>query len=200
MATYDLLAALGNKSLPGHRHLSRSKALRMAPALRRDTLVGAIVYSDALVDDARHTMMVSRTASKYGAALAPSVRAVGFEREGDRVVGVQVRDLELGDEFVIRAEQVVNTTGVWTDEVQEKAGRGRIHVTASKGIHLVVPRDRIHSDTGMILRTEKSVLFVIPWGATGSSAQPTRSGTSISLIRPPVAPTSTICSNMSTPS
>lgn len=164
VATYDLLAALGNNPLPGHRHLSRSKALRMAPALRRDMLVGAIVYSDALVDDARHTMMVSRTASKYGAALAPSVRVVGFEREGDRVVGVQVRDLELGDEFVIRAKQVVNTTGVWTDQVQEKAGRGRIHVTASKGIHLVVPRDRIHSDTGMILRTEKSVLFVIPWG------------------------------------
>jgi len=28
----------------------------------------------------------------------------------------------------------------------------------------VVPRDRINSKTGMILRTEKSVLFVIPWG------------------------------------
>jgi glycerol-3-phosphate dehydrogenase len=37
-------------------------------------------------------------------------------------------------------------------------------VRASKGIHLVVPKDRIQSSTGMILRTEKSVLFVIPWG------------------------------------
>ncbi len=164
VAIYDVLAALGNNPLPRHRHLSRSKALRVAPALRKDTLVGAIVYSDALVDDARHTMMVSRTAAKYGAALGPSVRVVGFKREGDRVVGVEVRDLESGDEFTIRARQVVNTTGVWTDEVQEKAGRGRIHVRASKGVHLVVPRDRIHSDTGMILRTEKSVLFVIPWG------------------------------------
>jgi glycerol-3-phosphate dehydrogenase len=36
-------------------------------------------------------------------------------------------------------------------------------VRASKGIHLVVPRDRIHGDAGLILRTEKSVLFVIPW-------------------------------------
>lgn len=162
--TYDLLAGLGDNPLPRHRHFSRSKALRLSPALRKDTLVGAIVYSDALVDDARHTMMISRTASKYGAALAPSVRAVGFEKEGDRVVGVEARDLESGQEFVIRAKQVVNTTGVWTDEVQEHAGRGRIHVRASKGVHLVVPRDRIHSDTGMILRTEKSVLFVIPWG------------------------------------
>ena len=161
---YDVLAALGDNPLPHHRHLSRRKALRMAPALRRETLVGAIVYSDARVDDARHTMMISRTASKYGAALAPSVRAIGFEREGDRVVGVLARDLEAGDEFVIRSRQVVNSTGVWTDKVQEKAGRGRIHVRASKGIHLVVPRDRIHSDTGMILRTDMSVLFVIPWG------------------------------------
>lgn len=161
---YDVLASLGDSPLPRHRHLSRREALRMAPALRRETLVGAIVYSDARVDDARHTMMLARTASKYGAALAPSVRAIGFEREGDRVVGVLARDLEAGDEFVIRSRQVVNSTGVWTDKVQEKAGRGRIHVRASKGIHLVVPRDRIHSDTGMILRTEKSVLFVIPWG------------------------------------
>ncbi len=161
---YDLLAAVGDNPLPHHRHLSRRRALRLAPALRRDTLVGALIYSDARVDDARHTMMIARTASKYGAAMTPSVRAVGFEREGDRVVGVQVRDLESGGEFVIGSKQVVNTSGVWTDEVQEKAGRGRIHVRASKGIHLVVPRDRIHSDTGMILRTEKSVLFVIPWG------------------------------------
>lgn len=161
---YDLLAALGGNPLPHHRHLTRRQALRVAPALRRDTLVGAIIYSDARVDDARHTMMIARTAAQYGAAMASSVRAVGFEREGDRVVGVQVRDLESGREFTIRARQVVNTTGVWTDEVQQKAGRGRIHVRASKGIHLVVPRDRIHSDTGIILRTEKSVLFVIPWG------------------------------------
>jgi glycerol-3-phosphate dehydrogenase len=43
-------------------------------------------------------------------------------------------------------------------------GRGALHVEASKGIHLVVPRDRIRSETGFITKTEKSVLFVIPWG------------------------------------
>ena len=57
----------------------------------------------------------------------------------------------------------MNATGVWTDEVQDLAGRGRIHVRASKGIHLVVPRDRIAGDVGLIIPTENSVLFVIPW-------------------------------------
>ena len=90
---------------------------------------------------------------------------MGFLREGERVTGVRVRDLEAGAELDVRARQVVNATGVWTDDIQELVGgRGQIHVRASKGVHLVVPRDRIHSLTGIILRTEKSVLFVIPWG------------------------------------
>ena len=81
------------------------------------------------------------------------------------MVGATVADLENGGERQVRARQVVNATGVWTDEIQEMVGgRGQIHVSASKGIHLVVPRDRIQSSSGMILRTEKSVLFVIPWG------------------------------------
>jgi len=60
---------------------------------------------------------------------------------------------------------VVNATGVWTDDVQRLAdSRGEFKVRASKGIHIVVPRDRISSETGIILRTATSVLFVIPWG------------------------------------
>ncbi len=63
------------------------------------------------------------------------------------------------------AREVINATGVWTDDVQDLVGeRGKFKVRASKGIHVVVPRDRVQLDTGLILRTEKSVLFVIPWG------------------------------------
>ena len=65
----------------------------------------------------------------------------------------------------MHASVVINCTGVWTDDVQTMAGgRGRFHVRASKGVHIVVARDRINSESGLILRTEKSVLFVIPWG------------------------------------
>jgi glycerol-3-phosphate dehydrogenase len=81
------------------------------------------------------------------------------------VVGVRAVDLEEGRSFEVRARVVVNAAGVWTDEIQEMVGgRGALHVQASKGIHLVVPRDRIRSDAGFIVRTETSVLFVIPWG------------------------------------
>ncbi|MFG1997081.1 glycerol-3-phosphate dehydrogenase/oxidase [Actinoplanes sp. NPDC048988] len=160
---YDTLAM--NGGLPRHRNLTRRGALRECPALKKDALIGALQYYDAQVDDARHTMFLARTAAAYGAHVASRTEVVGFLREGERVTGVRVHDLEHDRTFEVRAQQVINATGVWTDDTQALVGeRGQFHVRASKGIHLVVPRDRIQSKTGLILRTEKSVLFVIPWG------------------------------------
>jgi glycerol-3-phosphate dehydrogenase len=194
---YDTLG--GKSSLPRHRRLTRTAARALCPALRRDALVGAMLYYDAQADDARHTLTVARTAAKHGAVVRNSTEVEELLRDGDRITGAQLRDTDTGAGCQIRARVVINCTGVWTDDVQELSGnRGRFRVRASKGIHLLVPRDRISSDTGLILRTEKSVLFVIPWGNRGSSAPPTRTGTSIALIRPPAAVTSSTSSNAST--
>ncbi|WP_330317530.1 glycerol-3-phosphate dehydrogenase/oxidase [Streptomyces platensis] len=167
VALYDAMSVSSGhgRGLPVHRHLSQKRALRVAPCLKRDALVGALQYYDAQMDDARYVATMVRTAAAYGAQVANRARVVGFLREGERVVGVRVEDVEGGGDYEIRAQQIVNATGVWTDDTQALIGeRGQFHVRASKGIHLVVPKDRIHSTTGLILRTEKSVLFVIPWG------------------------------------
>jgi glycerol-3-phosphate dehydrogenase len=167
LTAYDTLGfSLGQaRGLPGHRQLTRRGALRLAPALKRSALTGALVYWDAQVDDARYVTTLVRTAAGFGAHVASRTQVTGFLREGERVTGVRATDLETGNGVEIRAQQVVNATGVWTDEIQEMVGgRGSINVRASKGVHLVVPRDRIHSTTGIILRTPVSVLFVIPWG------------------------------------
>jgi glycerol-3-phosphate dehydrogenase len=163
LGLYDTLG--GTRSLPRHRHLSRRAALVLCPALRRDALVGAVRYYDAQTDDARHTLTVARTAAHYGAVVRTSTRAIRLVRDAGRVVGAEVLDTETGSTTVIRSAVVVACAGVWTDEVEALAGvRGRFDVRASKGVHLVVPRDRIASEVGLILRTETSVLLVIPWG------------------------------------
>ncbi|MFC7447616.1 glycerol-3-phosphate dehydrogenase [Rhodococcus daqingensis] len=160
---YDTMG--GAKSVPAQKHLTRSGALRLAPGLKRNSLVGGIRYYDTVVDDARHTMTVARTAAHYGAVVRTSTQVVGFLREADRVSGVRVRDSEDGSTAEVRGHVVINATGVWTDEIQALSNqRGRFRVRASKGVHIVVPRDRIVSEAAIILRTEKSVLFVIPWG------------------------------------
>jgi glycerol-3-phosphate dehydrogenase len=171
VALYDAMALAGSRAgkyplgVPRHKHLFRRQVARMAPDLRTDELTGAIRYYDCQVDDARLVVTIARTAAAYGAHIASRTRVTGFLRDGDRVVGVRARDLENDVDLEIRARVVINAAGVWTDEIQEMVGgRGALHVEASKGIHLVVPRDRIRSETGFITKTEKSVLFVIPWG------------------------------------
>jgi glycerol-3-phosphate dehydrogenase len=160
---YDQLG--GSKSVPGQKHLTRAGALRLSPGLKRSALVGGIRYYDTVVDDARHTLTVARTAAHYGAVVRSSTQAVSLLREGDRVTGVRVRDSDDGSVNEVRGHVVVNATGVWTDEIQALSKqRGRFQVRASKGVHVVVPRDRIVSEVAIILRTERSVLFVIPWG------------------------------------
>ena len=73
-------------------------------------------------------------------------------------------DLESDREFEVRTKRIINATGVWTEKSQALAGTGNgLKVLASKGIHIVVPKDRINSELGLFLRTEKSVLFMIPW-------------------------------------
>ena len=167
MLLYDIFSYTGGRppGVPHHRHLSKSQVRRAIPSLTSDALIGGITYYDAQVDDARYVASLARTASFYGAHVASRVRVEGFLKVGERVVGVQAHDLETDERFEIHAKQVVNATGVWTDDTQAMVGeRGQFKVRASKGIHLVVPRDRFQSTMGLLLRTEKSVLFVIPWG------------------------------------
>jgi glycerol-3-phosphate dehydrogenase len=163
LTLYDTMG--GARSVPRHRQLTRTKALQLAPGLRKDALAGGLLYYDAQADDARHTMMLARTAASYGATVIASAKVTGLTHAGERVVGATVTDVESGEETSLSARVVINCTGVWTDEIQTLAGgRGRFNVRASKGVHIVVPRDRINSETGLILRTKTSVLFVIPWG------------------------------------
>ena len=165
IGVYDVMGA--GRGVPAHhRHLGRKATMESFPSGKRSAIRGAIGFYEGQVDDARHTMMLSRTAAGFGALCVNSTRVIGFLCEGDRVVGVTVEDLETGHSFGIRARQVINAAGVWTDEIQHLVGgRVQFRVRASKGVHLVVPRNRINSATGIITRTEKSLLFVIPWGS-----------------------------------
>ena len=166
LALYDAMEGT-RRPVPHHRHLTARGALKLAPALSPERLAGAMRYYDAQVDDARYTLTVARTAAAHSAVIATRVSAVSLLRgpDGVRVTGARVRDEETGHEVTVTADAVVVCAGVWTDLVHELAGvRAGYRVRMSKGVHIVVPRSAVRADTGMILRTDKSVLFFIPWG------------------------------------
>lgn len=161
---YDILARRAGGRLPLQKHLSRRGARELFPDIRPDSLVGAIRFFDARVDDARLVIDLVRTAIDRGALAASRTEVVGFVVDAGRVVGATVMDTETGTEHVIRARHVIAAAGVWTEQLQSLVpGAGGLKVLMSKGIHVVIPKDRITGSTGLFLRTEKSVLFIIPW-------------------------------------
>jgi len=167
VALYDTLASVSgsHRAMPIHRHLTRKGMERLFPDLRHDAAIGAVRYWDASVDDARLVETLVRTAVSYGAHAASRTQVVGMQTTtGGAVTGAEVVDLETGERIDVRARHVINATGVWTEQTESLAGsEGGLRVLASKGIHIVVPRQRIEGNTGLILQTEKSVLFIIPW-------------------------------------
>ena len=161
---YDLWAG---RHLPRARHLSRRAALEAAPALRPDSLIGAVSFYDAQEDDALYAVYVARTAAAHGASVATRVEAVSLLRDGTgRILGVRADDRLTGRSFEIRARHTIAAVGVATDRVLELAtGRPQDAVRPSKGVHLIVPRSSIPMRSGLFMRTEKSIFHAIPWGA-----------------------------------
>ncbi|WP_344968485.1 glycerol-3-phosphate dehydrogenase/oxidase [Streptosporangium fragile] len=160
---YDTIGGAG--AVPRHRHLSLGAVRRLAPGVKRSGLIGAITFYDTQVDDSRHTLELVRTAAARGAEVASAVKVIGLVTSGGAVRGAEVRDLETGETFTVRARHVVNAAGVWTDELQRLAGgRAGFSVKASKGVHIMVPREKIRSDISLFVRAEDSVLFVRSWG------------------------------------
>ena len=163
LALYDVLRGF-QRALPWHKHISEKKIAEIAPSLRSDLVNGAIKYFDAQVDDARHTLAVARTAARHGAIVATRVQCEELIREGKRVVGAKVRDLNSGKAITVSAKVTVMCAGIWSDELHEKFGlKPGYKVTMSKGAHIVLPKSAINSDAGIILKTSVSVLFIIPW-------------------------------------
>lgn len=162
LALYDLLRGF-KRALPWHKHLDQKRVAKVAPSLRSDIITGGIQYFDAQVDDARHTMLIARTAKRYGARIATYTEVTDLIREGKRVIGVKVKP-EGGRAFEVKAKATILAGGVWTSPLYERFGlKPGYEVRMSKGAHIVVPGDAISSESGIIIKTPLSVLFIIPW-------------------------------------
>jgi glycerol-3-phosphate dehydrogenase len=162
LALYDAMEG-AHRPVPFHRHLTAKGATRKAPALAAPGLAGAMLYYDAQVDDARYALTVARTAAAHGALIVTRASAESLLRSpAGAVTGARVTDGETGRTMDVTASRVVVCAGVWTDSVISDLPAG-YRVRMSKGVHIVVPRQAIDSQTGMIFRTERSVLFIIPW-------------------------------------
>lgn len=159
---YDLFGLKG-RAVPLQRHFGRTGLKRHIPSIDDRQVIGGIQYHDALMDDARHTLAVARTAAGLGARVLTGLPVRDFLKAGDRVSGVLVEDRDSGQRHALRARAVINAGGIWADELQRLAGASTFRVQPAKGVHLLLPAAVIRSDAGILARATDSVIIARRW-------------------------------------
>jgi glycerol-3-phosphate dehydrogenase len=127
-----------------HTQLDKDEVEQLAPGLTTNRLDRALSYSDAMADDARLTLAVAATGHAYGGHILTRCDVVGAKRSPRQpTISLLLHDLEMDQALHASARVVVNATGVWTDVVRERLGLPGTHLRPSRGIHLILPRQRL---------------------------------------------------------
>uniref|UniRef100_A0A8C9TH60 Glycerol-3-phosphate dehydrogenase, mitochondrial n=1 Tax=Scleropages formosus TaxID=113540 RepID=A0A8C9TH60_SCLFO len=167
---YDLVA--GAQCLKSSYVLSKNKALELFPMLKRDKLVGAIVYYDGQHNDARMNLAIALTAARYGAVAANYTEVVHLLKRTDpetgkeRVCGARCRDVISGQEFEVRAKCVINATGPFTDSLRKMDNEKSPKICQpSAGVHIVMPGYYSPDNMGLLdpATSDGRVIFFLPW-------------------------------------
>ncbi|XP_059904800.1 glycerol-3-phosphate dehydrogenase, mitochondrial isoform X2 [Gadus macrocephalus] len=167
---YDLVA--GMECLKSSYVLSKTKALELFPMLKKDRLVGAIVYYDGQHNDARMNLAIGLTAARYGAAMANYTEVVNLLKRADpetgveKVCGARCRDVLTGQEFDVRAKCVINATGPFTDSLRKMDDQKTANICQpSAGVHIVIPGYYSPDNMGLLdpATSDGRVIFFLPW-------------------------------------
>ncbi|MBA4752141.1 MAG: glycerol-3-phosphate dehydrogenase/oxidase, partial [Sphingopyxis sp.] len=146
-----------------HEVIGLAELQRREPSMRTDGLNGAVIYPEFLTDDARLVLANIRSAQGAGAVVVN--HAAASELTGDGLVATSALDDGLGAR--IKAKLVVNAAGAWVDRVRGlEAGESDRRMSLSRGIHLVLPRERLPINATLIIRApDKRSIFAVPRGA-----------------------------------
>ncbi len=136
------------------------------PLLRTDPYRWAVAYREYITDDARLVLAVMRAAAATGAVAANMVEVTDLLLEDGRIDGVAATCGISGRAIEVRADVVVNAAGPWVEKLARmEADPPRTLLHLSKGIHVVLPRDRLPVNNLVILNTnDKRSIFVVPRG------------------------------------
>jgi glycerol-3-phosphate dehydrogenase len=159
--------ALEEWSPERHRVISAEEVVELLPALADREPTAAYLFYDCQTDDVRLVLTILGEAERYGAVMANRCRVLELIEDNGRANGVRCRD-EAGErEFKIRADNVVNATGVWADtirseELLEAAEVPRIR--PSRGTHVTLPYEKLPIRAGAIVPAGGGrSIFALPW-------------------------------------
>ncbi len=150
-----------------HRLISGSEVSELLPAIAPRHPSGGYLFYDCQTDDARLVLTVLGEAERFGAVCANRLRVTGLHAAPGRESRAVVEDREGGGTFTIRAESVVNATGVWADRIRRGELRPEAElprITPSRGTHVTLRHEDLPLNAGAIVpvRDGRSI-FALPW-------------------------------------
>jgi glycerol-3-phosphate dehydrogenase len=150
-----------------HRVISGAAVVELLPALGERNPTGGYLFYDCQTDDARLVLTVLGEAERFGAICANRLRVVGLARQDGHGTGVTVLDRESGSEFTLRADNVVNATGVWADRIRPEELHSEADVPTivpSRGSHITIDPADLPLNAGSIVPAGKGrSIFALPW-------------------------------------
>lgn len=162
---YDLLA--GRLSMGKSYFINREQTLERLSVLKSEGLKGGIVYHDGQFDDSRMAISLAQSCIDRGGVVLNYCRVTGFTKDKKGVItGVTAIELDSGKIFEMKANLVINATGVFADSIAKMDDpQSKPTLRPSQGVHIVIDRSFLKSDSAiMIPKTDDGrVLFAIPW-------------------------------------
>jgi glycerol-3-phosphate dehydrogenase len=177
---YDFFAGDDGVLEPSY-WITYHEARKQFPMLKQQGLKGGVVYFDGQHNDSRMCLGIALTAAAKGAVLANHVEVtkLSVDPDTERVNGATVKDNLSGDSWTIRAKQVVNATGPFTDAIRQMAdANAQNMISPSSGVHVVLSNQYSPEGMGLIIpeTSDGRVIFLLPWeGSTviGTTDSPT---------------------------
>jgi glycerol-3-phosphate dehydrogenase len=150
-----------------HRMISGEDVVELLPALAERHPSGGYLFYDCQTDDVRLVLTVLGEAERFGAILANRLKVVELLSENGQESGVLVTDADTGEQLAVRADNVINATGVWADRIRPEELHSEAEVpriAPSRGTHVTVPRSELPLDAGAIVPAgEGRSIFALPW-------------------------------------
>jgi glycerol-3-phosphate dehydrogenase len=165
LKVYDALA--GSHGLGATEFLSIDETQQALPGVRSEGLSGGVRYLDGQFNDSRLAIDIARTAASMGALMFNYCAVAELVQDAGQIVGVRVVDKETQQSYRVESGCVINATGVWADSLRREPNQqpSAKLVEPSRGVHLVVSRDFMPTDTAMMIPKTRDgrVLFIVPW-------------------------------------
>lgn len=164
LKVYDALA--GKLGMVPSRWLNAAGVVESLPGLKREGILGGVVYQDGQFDDSRLALTLARTAAAKGATVLNYCICEGLLKTNGRVTGVRATDVETGQTHEIQGRCVINATGVFVDELRQMDDAAAAPLLrVSQGIHLVVPAAFLPGERALMVpeTDDGRVFFAVPW-------------------------------------